>query len=59
MKIKVTLTRVTSQDIHTESSFDILDYQVRCNINKGQRQYWLPVKLNFISKEHIGMRQNG
>jgi len=59
MKIKVTLIRITSQDIHTESSFDILDYQIRCMKQHQQRQYWLPVKLNFISKEHIGMRQNG
>lgn len=51
MKIKVTLTRVTSQDIHTESSFDILDYQIRCMKQHQQRSKAILVagkaKLHF------------
>ena len=27
--IKIKVTRITSQDIHTESSFDILDFHIR------------------------------
>ena len=51
MKIKVTLTRVTSQDIHTESSVDILDYQIRCMKQHQQRSKAILVavkaKLHF------------